>query len=473
MTRYTIKKPEKRVLIFLILLCVGLLVLILYVQGEMAGLQKLLMRKAQSGRVNVKESKEEEQMPYTLDLRIAITGQDGSVYWGQVQVSGEEGVLVERQGQEVTLGPGETYTYEGDDTVRLTAIGQGQLHLAERQQGYQGVLEICKTSGGIMVVNEIQMESYLKRVVPSEMPRTYGSEALKAQSVCARTYAYAHSNTYAYPEAKAHMDDTVSFQVYNNCSESAETNEAIFATAGEVLVKGDAVIPAMYYSTSCGYLQDGSIFGDSADCQVYTSGYSGIEEPKESFETYIRKGDENAYESGERYFRWQATASAGDLENLRGVLCNLLKEKEAVSCNNRMQRRLTNTKKSAQKELGELENIKIIQRNPGGAAMVMELCFSSGKILVNGELHIRQVLGSMVDGLTLQNGELLSQVSVLPSAAISLEKVSDNNYCIYGGGFGHGVGMSQNGAKVLCALGYTYKDILQYYYKNTTLLRIE
>lgn len=99
-----------------------------------------------------------------------------------------------------------------------------------------------------MLVNQIPMEYYLKRVVPSEMPRTYGVEALKAQAVCARTYAYGHSNSYAYPDVKGNMDDTVSFQVYNQGTESAETNEAIRSTAGQILMKDGTVVDALYYS---------------------------------------------------------------------------------------------------------------------------------------------------------------------------------------------------------------------------------
>ncbi len=473
MTRYTMKKPEKRVLIFLIILCAALLFFILYVQGEINGLQRFLQKKAESGKAKIEKTEEIEQMPYTLSLRVAITGADASVYWSDVAVAGEDGLVVDVNGQQTTITAGETYVYPGEGNVRLSPAGQGQLHIAGRDNGYEGVLEICKTTGGIMIINEIQMESYLKRVVPSEMPRTYGAEALKAQAVCARTYAYANSNTYAYPEARAHMDDTVSFQVYNNGSETAETNEAIAATAGEVLLKGSDVLPTMYYSTSCGYLQDGTMFGGTCDLDVYASEYSGIEAPVDQFETYIRKGDPYAYESQERYFRWQGNISAGDMEALRTALRSLLKDEDALSCNKKMQRLMTSTKKSAEKALGALEEIKITQRNPGGAAMAMELSFAGGKVLVNGELHIRQVLGSMVSGLTLQNGEVLSQVSTLPSAAIVVDKQSDNNFVVYGGGFGHGVGMSQNGAKALCAMGYTYKDILQYYYKNTQLSKIE
>ena len=61
---------------------------------------------------------------------------------------------------------------------------------------------------GIVVINELLVEEYLYSVVPSEMPSTYPEEALKAQAISARTYTYFHKKSYAYPEWKAHMDDS-------------------------------------------------------------------------------------------------------------------------------------------------------------------------------------------------------------------------------------------------------------------------
>ena len=62
----------------------------------------------------------------------------------------------------------------------------------ERSQGtpvYPGHMEITGEEEGLLLLNEVDLEEYLKRVVPSEMPHTYELEALKAQAVCARTYA--------------------------------------------------------------------------------------------------------------------------------------------------------------------------------------------------------------------------------------------------------------------------------------------
>ena len=65
----------------------------------------------------------------------------------------------------------------------------------------------------------------------------------------------------------------------------------------------------------------------------------------------------------------------------------------------------------------------------------------------------------------------MTEVSTLPSAAFSVEKQGDG-FLLYGGGFGHGVGMSQNGAKALAGMGYAYGDILNFFYKNTEIVAI-
>ena len=59
---------------------------------------------------------------------------------------------------------------------------------------YGGILEIREEEGKLVLVNDLLLEDYLKKVVPSEMPASYEMEALKAQAVCARTYAY-HQTT--------------------------------------------------------------------------------------------------------------------------------------------------------------------------------------------------------------------------------------------------------------------------------------
>lgn len=104
--------------------------------------------------------------------------------------------------------------------------------------------------------------------------------------------------------------------------------------------------------------------------------------------------------------------------------------------------------------------------------MTIVLAFSGGDITVNDQLHIRQILGDLTDYVVLQNQETLKNITTLPSAAITIEKQKDGQFLIYGGGFGHGVGMSQNGAKALAASGFAYTDILQYFYHGTAIQKL-
>lgn len=474
MARYTMKKPEKHILILLISLCVFLLVLILYVQGRMVGLQKLLTKKS-SGEQVQKEIVEEEAQPYTTNLRIAIKNGD-SIYRDAVTITSDLGMQVEKKDVVTTLNAQENYNVAGKDTVRITPLENGQLFIVDKNGkkslGYEGAFEVLQGAQGTVIVNEIDIEAYLKRVVPSEMPHTYGQEALMAQAVCARTYAYAHSNKFAYADVSAHMDDTVSFQVYNNCTETPETNEAIAETAGQVLTSKGKVLDAFYYSTSCGYGQDGSLFGDKVDTAVFTSEYIGIEQPKEDFDTYIRKSDPSAYESEERYFRWTATVSEAKMDSLQETLRRLNQKEGALACNKKLQKALAKSG-DGKTNLGDIKSIKITQRNEGGAAMVLEMKMDAGKVIVNGQLHIREVLGSITDSVSLQNGEQQTNVTTLPSAAFVIDKGKNNTYVIYGGGFGHGVGMSQNGAKALAMIGYSYQDIIDFFYKQVEITEIQ
>ena len=109
------------------------------------------------------------------------------------------------------------------------------------------------TPQGLVLVNELPVEEYLYGVVPSEMPSSYPLEALKAQTVSARTYAFYQKQSYAYPEWKAHVDDSTAYQVYQNISEQDAVNQAVDETKGLVMTCNDDLIESFYYSTSWGF----------------------------------------------------------------------------------------------------------------------------------------------------------------------------------------------------------------------------
>jgi stage II sporulation protein D len=115
--------------------------------------------------------------------------------------------------------------------------------------GYRGDVVVKARANGLMAVNELPLDRYLRGVVPWEVPRGWHTATYEAQAVAARSYTLAtlHPGT-DYDE----LPDQRS-QMYGGIrAERPETNLAVGATAGQVLTWRDTIIPAFYFSTSGG-----------------------------------------------------------------------------------------------------------------------------------------------------------------------------------------------------------------------------
>lgn len=163
---------------------------------------------------------------------------------------------------------------------------------------------MSKESDGLLLINELDVEDYLTRVVPSEMPSNYELEALKAQAVCARTYAYRQIKANAYSRYGAHVDDSTNYQVYNNTESSERTNLAVKETDGKIVYYNDTPAETYYFSTSCGYSTDGTIWGASKDEVPYLKGIGLTEKKKipdltdnDTFLKFIQGQGEQNYDS--------------------------------------------------------------------------------------------------------------------------------------------------------------------------------
>ena len=138
----------------------------------------------------------------------------------------------------------------------ITIDGLRKMHTSSPQ--YRGDMVIKPSPSntkGIRVINRVKIEDYLKQVVPSEMPQSFGIEALKAQAVAARTYALSDYMKDKYGKDGFHVKDTTESQVYNNQKENPDANKAVEATAGKVLLHNGKPIDAKYFSTSSGFTE--------------------------------------------------------------------------------------------------------------------------------------------------------------------------------------------------------------------------
>lgn len=388
-------------------------------------------------------------------------------------------------GEEVEISENSDYFVSDRIYIVPEALtGKVTLLSVNRKQGipsYRGTIEIVKKQGqeGLYVINEVLLEEYLYGVVPSEMPSSYPMEALKAQAICARTYAYGHMLKPSNKLVGAHVDDSAGYQVYNNIKEQESTTTAVKETSGQLLYVDQELVDTFYYSTSCGFGTESDIWkSGSGERLPYLNAEKIGTEPndrytaeslmqEEVFAEFISTTFGDDYEAEEGWYRWTYTVKELDREHMLKTLQSRYKANEKLI--------LTRDKKGEFvsrpiKKLGKIKNISISLRNQGGIADELLIETEDTVIKVITEHNIRYVLCDGVTKVCRQDGSKVDMKTLLPSAffVITTGKEGENvvGYTLTGGGFGHGVGMTQNGAKSMAVQGMTASEILQFFYEN-------
>lgn len=408
--------------------------------------------------------------------------------------------------------------------------GKISLLSVNRSQGtpaYRGSMEIRKTGQGFVVINELPVEEYLYGVVPSEMPVSYPMEALKAQAICARTYVYAHLESPGYGEYGAHVDDSTGYQVYNNTAEKEEAIQAVQETKGEVVRLNGELVDTYYYSTSCGFGADERVWNPGEEKKVsYLTAVSisetAMQQDQNSaeipgteyftaqdmcrgdyFHEFLQNPPETDFERQEPWYRWSITVESLDTESLRKVLKErqeaepdrILVEKngdktEPVGSNagnagsnagnvggnvENVGSNAGNAGSNAEaagewEDIGRITDIRIGKRGDGGIAESLVIKGEKKTVTVLSQYNIRAVLCAGGVTAVRQDGSKVELKMLLPSAFFEIESVKEGEnmigYKLYGGGYGHGAGMSQNAARHMAEKGYTTADILLFFYRD-------
>ena len=270
---------------------------------------------------------------------------------------------------------------------------------------YRGCIAILKRTG-LTVVNHVLVEDYLYGVVPKEMPPSWNAEALRAQSVAARTFAL--KNRKRHSAEGFDLCSTSHCQVYEGMSaETRTTTAAVDSTHGEVLFYKGAIMDALFHTDSGGMTESSEyVWGSSvpylrsvAEVQMQTQPWNRTV----SMSEFVQKLEKN------------------------GRAIGTLKEVRLSP--------LTVGKGSS-------------DRSPSGRVRSAEFVGTKGRI-------------------TLSGNDLRSAFS-LPSTLFSI-RVGKTDINFSGYGSGHGLGLSQWGAQALADKGKSYKDILCHYYTDVTL----
>ncbi len=328
-----------------------------------------------------------------------------------------------------------------------------------KQAAYRGLIEIVRSDKDIRkfaVVNVLSLKNYLRGVVPNEMPVRFGLEALKAQTVAARNYAVT-------PRIKAYNEfdlcDSVACQVYFGADTEEElTNKAIDETNGIIaLDKENNPILALYSSTAGGYTESYEFaFSDpktkkfpSKDIHYLTAVPDSEEfEPMETEEAAEKfyLSSPSAFDDASPYYRWSKEWS---FEELNSVLKKTLPAQSKTG--------FIMPQINSADEIGKLVSISALQRGKSGKIIKLQITTDKNVFIVQKELVIRRCFQK--NGISL------------PSANFVV-KAEGDKIKFFGGGFGHGVGLSQWGAGKMASKGYNYEEILKHYYKGIKLATV-
>lgn len=350
-------------------------------------------------------------------------------------------------------------------------------------RGYMG-FKIIENSK-LISINFVKLEKYLYGVVPNEISASWGMESLKAQAVAARTYAVSCIN----PNTSSgyDMDDNQNSQVYRGfSSEKESTNNAVDETKGEMIYYNNKLIQAFYHSTSGGSTENSeNVWFDKLPYLV------GVE-------------DEFSDRSGSPYNEWQKSYTKNEItKKLRDDGNNVSElygiEISKVTNNNRVMECIFLTdigeivyyKEQARLLLGlmsswfKIENGSVFYfTNEFTYDVTNNTVPSRGGILdsiteeetkESNDTVIKLDSGSVTGKhvISSQGTKKLEQdkISVISTKGVSVLETNSNasDYNFQGRGWGHGIGMSQYGAKQMAQEGYTYDEILEHYYTGVTI----
>ncbi len=419
-----------------------------------------------------------EDLTAPTRMRIVLSAANAEYIHDSVMISCEEAFWGIWDGEIRAYPPGSQVQIENMERRAVFYPAQEKANLILTTEkgtvSYHGQLEVTsEEGGGYTVINEVAVETYLMGVVPSETPGSYGVEAAKVQAVCARSYAYSQwMASEKYMGLGAHVDDSTQSQVYGGAVEYGASSQGVEATWGKVLTYEGQLISTSYFSTSCGYTANAAqVWGGGEERPYqqgkaqYTEGEYGDLSDEKNFHAFITNLEVKAFDSHSAWFRWNVSLERQWLQD---------KTEQFFSAERRIKEvqgdHLVETSVSG--GIGKLEDIFIYERANTGMACSLLLIGSEKSVVLEGPLVIREFFGGTE--VWLSNGECAGERELLPSAFISLEKIKDTeenlvSVKICGGGYGHGVGMSQNGVKGMVDAGYTYEQILLHYYPETKL----
>ncbi|MCK5738794.1 SpoIID/LytB domain-containing protein, partial [bacterium] len=318
-------------------------------------------------------------------------------------------------------------------------------------EAYPGAIEFSiNPRATVTVVNIVTIEDYLRGVLPAEMPATYPFEALKAQAVAARTKLLETMNDRRHVEDGYDICDDSHCQTYaGKHIKSSIADRAVAETRGLVVVYEGKLIDAVYSACCGGHTEDAAAVWGGDYPYLHGRIDADVENPDNlrramATGTTVRqwvKGTPNVFcnQSASRIkalslatdkaFRWQKQYTVAEISDV--------------------------VRQKTGRDVGRISDFQVIKRGVSGRIIKLKIVGNMGSFILENELEIRRALASVM----------------LKSSCFVVDRTV-NGFVFSGAGFGHGVGMCQNGAAGLALTGKKFHEILRHYYRGTQIISI-
>lgn len=344
---------------------------------------------------------------------------------------------------------------------------------------YRGIIEIFTINNKITPVNIVDREKYLYSVVPSEMPKSWELEALKAQSVAARTYSYSKKSEHIV--LKYDVVDTVYSQVYLGAlKEDSNTKIAVDETKNQVLEYNGELISAVFHSSSGGLtVNSEDVWGekvpylrgviDSYDKtgKIWELEYSVKDLEDILADKYINIGNIVDVRVSKRTtlgrpvevtFYGNLGSHTVEKDKIRSFFSSK-STKSLYSTNFEILRNNDLKFNEVNKGITEVIDVYIDKKKTYKA--VFSNLFTLGEENTYNLAESEKVFVMGGNGFVKEYGESL----VTQSEIVNI----GDGVLISGKGYGHGVGLSQHGANGMAKEGFKYDEILKHYYQGVNI----
>lgn len=384
--------------------------------------------------------------------------------------SESEMVVFDENGSVAAIVPEKTecviYNYENElmcdafEEMQSSVTIKSDSPIKYNGSAYRGSFSVLAKNGKVSVVNNVSEDDYLASLLGKEMSTSWPIEALKAQAVCARNYAFTiegkHKNDGFDICSSQHC------QVYGGMKSEAEsTRRAVEETRGVVVKYDDKIVPLYYFSCDGGYTED------SENVWINALGYL--------------RGKKDIHENPKYATRydWSVTYTKEEIENIlntKGMGVGELRDIkiDSVSDNNGVLK-LTFVGDKGEKTVTKTQTRTVLSLN--SQAYEIEKNSASPTVREEIETMVHSVLteDGVVEVTNPQYVLTENGIEKIPYSTVVIKEESDcyESYTFNGHGWGHLVGMSQWGAYSMAMEGYSYEDILEFYFTDIEIVKEE